>query len=1186
MIDPKFVNKTMMIPVATRLIWMRDRPYDWPPFHYCLMMCLSVLLLPIPTVYAQDDLRAIPDPDPMVQKEMLHVAEGFEVNLFAAEPMVVKPIQMNWDAKGRLWVAGSTAYPQLRPGEKPNDKIYVLEDTNGDGVADKSTVFADGLLMPTGILPGDGGVYVANSTEIIHLRDTNGDGKADQRRVVLSGFGTADTHHLIHTFRWGPEGKLYFNQSIYIFSHVETPHGVRRLEGGGVWQLRPETLELDVYARGLVNPWGLQFDRWGQSFLTDGAGGEGINYGFPGAAFTAAQGAERTLAGLNPGQPKHSGLEVVSGRHLPESWAGSLITNDYRANRINRFVLEEHGSGFTSEQVDDLLWSNHVAFRPIDVTIGPDGAIYIADWYNPIIQHGEVDFRDERRDQQRGRIWRITAKDRPEVEPPDLVNADIRELLDALKLPEKWTRTQARQVLKERGKNDVIDGLEEWLGELDSGEEEYEHHLLEALWVYQAKDVVNESLLTELLNAGDHRARAAALRTLYYWQERVDDALGHLKIAVEDPHPKVQQEAVIALRRLRIAEAAETALVVLNGSMDEYLDFALWQTIRELEPYWMDRLMADPDFLSNSKQRAFALKSVDNPDAVRLLARLYREEQVPEVYHDDVLRSVARWGDIPELNTLYDLAMGNAPIHNDGRAAYLAALEDAANRQDKKPDRDLNRIASFIESDDEELSLSAVRLIGNWGLTDHRDKLEHLANSSNRQMQQTSLRALAALGDEESHQVLMDISVHGDSPELRKMAVIEVSSFDSRKAAALAVDLLQNWEEGPDPVELFRAFFGRTEATRALADKLSKNEIPEELARAGRQAMQQGIPWYRRGDEDSTALAEALEASGGTLPPERMPQDLSARQINDLEREVRTTADPARGEKIYRMNTLMCMNCHAIGGAGGIVGPDLSSLGRSAPTDNIIHALIEPNRNIKEGYELTRVERADGSSVMGTLIRQTTSEVVMRDAADREVAIPASRVEALETVPGSLMPPGLTSRLEREEFVDLVGFLSQLGEPGEFRVPNTQVVRRWRVMDDDASAAGLIRDNGMAYAAEEDSQLRWRNTYSTVAGSLPLDELPALELQPGRQYSFLRFEVDVTVAGNVALSLTSPDDIQAWVGGQPLDLTAGGIQVELDEGTHRFTLAVDRTNYTAETLQIELLEADTSPAQARLVLGK
>src|SRR5262249_8451554 len=177
---------------------------------------------------------------------------------------------------GRLWVATSEVYPQIQPGEVANDKIVVLEDTNGAGRADKVTVFADGLLIPTGVEPGDGGAYVADSTDLLHLADTDGDGKADRRRAHLSGLGPQDTHHNNHSFRWGPDGCLYFNQSVYIHSHVETPHGVRRLGGGGIWQFRPENRRLEVFLRGWLNSWGHHFDRWGGSLITDGAGTEGI----------------------------------------------------------------------------------------------------------------------------------------------------------------------------------------------------------------------------------------------------------------------------------------------------------------------------------------------------------------------------------------------------------------------------------------------------------------------------------------------------------------------------------------------------------------------------------------------------------------------------------------------------------------------------------------------------------------------------------------------------------------------------------------------------------------------------------------------------------------------------------------------------------------------------------------------
>ena len=323
----------------------------------------SFVLTAVPSLYAQRDAK-VPDPDPEIERKSFQVADGFEVNLFAADPLLAKPIQMNFDPHGRLWVATSETYPQIKPGQKPNDKIIVLEDTKGAGKADKVTVFADGLLIPTGVEPGDGGCYVADSTDLLHLSDTKGSGKADKRRVVLSGFGTEDTHHIVHAFRWGPDGMLYFNQSIYIHSHIETPHGVRRLNAGGVWQFRPETMQLEVFLRGFCNPWGHAFDRWGQSFVTDGAYGEGINYGLPGAYYVFANPSPRLLAGLNPGSPKHCGLEILSGRHLPDDWQGNMITNDFRGHRVCRFVVTEDGAGYASREKPELIKTNHPAFRP------------------------------------------------------------------------------------------------------------------------------------------------------------------------------------------------------------------------------------------------------------------------------------------------------------------------------------------------------------------------------------------------------------------------------------------------------------------------------------------------------------------------------------------------------------------------------------------------------------------------------------------------------------------------------------------------------------------------------------------------------------------------------------------------------------------------------------------------------
>ena len=441
---------------------------------------VSILLLLAFAGYGQRGLTKIPDTAVQAQLDAFVLPEGAKINLFASEPVVRNPIHMNWDSQGRLWVVGSPLYPHIKPGQEESDQLVVLEDTTGDGVADKHTVFADDLHIPTGVLPGDGGVYVANSNDVLFLKDTDGDGKADQRRVILSGFGTEDTHHIVHTFRWGPEGMMWLNQSIYIHTHLDTPYGIRRLLGGGMWHYRPETRRSEVFMKGLVNPWGHVFDEWGQSFMTDGAGGQGINFVFPRSVFVASPGARRRVQGLNPGQPKLCGLEILSGSHVPDEWRGALASPDFRGHRIKTYRLTDKGSAYQSRVGKDLVASKHGAFRPIDVKMGPDGAIYVADLYNPIIQHGEVDFRDPRRDHKHGRIWRISFPENPPapfVKPAEMNSLALAEAL--LFSEENIVRELATAELRTRKPDEMLSALNSFPLKDDI-------HVVRRVWATQA----------------------------------------------------------------------------------------------------------------------------------------------------------------------------------------------------------------------------------------------------------------------------------------------------------------------------------------------------------------------------------------------------------------------------------------------------------------------------------------------------------------------------------------------------------------------------------------------------------------------------------------------------------------------------------------------------------------------------
>ncbi|NQZ59252.1 MAG: sorbosone dehydrogenase, partial [Lentisphaeraceae bacterium] len=400
----------------------------------------------------------------------------------------------------------------------------------------------------------------------MHYKDLDGDLKADVKKVILSGFGTEDTHHIIHTPYWGQDGLLYFNQSIYIHSHVETPHGVKSLMAGGTWQYNPNTEELKVFSRGMINPWGHKMDKFGQSFATDGAYREGINYLFPGVSAITAYGGRPNYKGLNRGQPKQCGLELISGSHFPEKYRGLLVTNDFRGHRTNSFKVREDGSGYTSQKQLDFIaagargkGSNSGSFRPIDLKMGPDGALYVADWSNLIIQHGEVSFRDKRRDQTHGRIWRITAKNRTLTKNPKLASASLEKLLENLKSPERWVSDMSKRRLIEFGAAKVLPLLKKWQQQASS-----DYHKLQALWLRVGLNAPDEALVKEVMKAKDGRIRAAAIRVAAHWPQALD-LVSIFKKSIKDTHPRVRLETINAMRVLKSVKAVEIAMQAPSG---------------------------------------------------------------------------------------------------------------------------------------------------------------------------------------------------------------------------------------------------------------------------------------------------------------------------------------------------------------------------------------------------------------------------------------------------------------------------------------------------------------------------------------------------------------------------------------------------------------------------------------------
>jgi putative heme-binding domain-containing protein len=1122
---------------------------------------------------AQRNAR-VPDPDPELERKTFIVPEGFEVSLWAADPLLAKPIQMNWDSQGRLWIASSEVYPQIKPGQKANDKILILEDTNNDGKADKTTIFADGLLIPTAVEPDQlGGCFAADSTDLVHFSQPDPKtGKATKKRIVLSGFGTEDTHHILHTFRTGPDSRLYMSQSIYIHSHIETPHGVRRLNAGGIWQFQPDSEKLEVFARGWVNSWGTAWTKSGVTFATDGAGGEGINYVVPGAAYVAARDVARILKGLNPGSPKYCGLDVVSGRHLPDDWQQNLITNDFRGHRVCRYILQEDGAGYIAKEQKEVIRSNHPAFRPIDVKMGPDGAIYIADWYNPIIQHGEVDFRDERRDKTHGRIWRITAKGRPLVEKPKISGAKIEDLLELLKAPEDWTRSHARRELAQRPMNEVLVKLRDWLIN-----QQDESLALEALWVRQSHNAVDIDLVSRCLRAKSADVRASACRVAGDWASRHTQIPGILALAAKDEHPRVRLEAVRALAVAPKTEEgpipADAIATALDQPVDRWLDYAIWLSLRETKTDWLPRVQAGKsDFGGDPKKLVFALQAAGEGDVTRPLLKLLESPKLTDSQRQICLLTLAGFAGSRDIVNLIEQSR-NQPAPE--RAAIFQALESSV--RDRKvgfPAGEWERFKQLINNETGIPRQAICRMVGYWKLEDGRRILEHLARTgelatpASGEDRTAAMDAIALLGGEKSVSFLAEAAQQNF--DLNQAALLALMTLDTKRAADIAVSrFFTGSAESTQPI--FAALLARKGGSAILTEALKDKTLNADVAKVGVRAT-------RSTPQPDQALITALTKAGKL---DQAKTTWTKPELDALFNAVKEQGDAARGEAVYRRAEMNCLKCHAIAGAGGQVGPDMTSIGASAQPDYLIESLLLPNAKIKEGYNSLIVTTLDGKIHTGVKLRESKEQLILRDAEDREITLAKQNIDEIKNGL-SLMPQGLTDSLTRQEFVDLARFLSELGKGNYLAQPGT-TVRRWQAITPTPLMYTAITRNRLAALATEPN-LNWSSVYSKVQGDLPLAELPRFRIGQGPFQSAVRFQLDCTAAGDVLLKLNDATGLQIWIDEAPLEAKAE-LTVPIKPGLKTITLVINQELRKTD-LQINVEEIKNSTARVRIVTGK
>jgi putative heme-binding domain-containing protein len=969
------------------------------------------------------------DDSPAAELASFQIADGFEANLFASEADgVIKPIQIRFDTRGRIWVIGSSVYPQIEPGQVPNDKVLILEDTDHDGRCDKVTVFADGLMIPTGIELANGGAYIGHGTELLFLKDNDGDGKADERRVVLRGFGTGDNHQNINSFLFGPGGEMWMCQGLHIYSNVETPWGIVRLHKAGLWRFRPRIKKLEGFygsEHEPQNPWGYVFTDWGEPIVIAGNNSSPI-YPVPGLVVDHLD-LPPALIWKNGQGRKSSGADIVGTTHFPESWQGLVITGGYINNAVWALKILDDGAGFALEDRPPLIRSTSRNFRPVDVKFGPDGALYIADWYNPIIGHYQASFRDPNRDKTHGRIWRITAKGRPLTKPPQLADATIPQLLNDLESPDPWTRHFAKRVLADRPKVEVIAAADKFLAGRSGREAAHallpeELVLKELLGVYQSHEAPNPDLLARLSHAEDAGARAYAASVIGEWADHLDDPLALLRPLARDKKARVRLQAIVASTYIHSPAAINVALDASSLPLDKFIDYALKQAVHALKPYWLDAFRTG-SLKFTPPRILFLVRTDGTPDTLDALRDLSIKPGLNPTSAESIRLALIQNGTAQDITKItLKLATENPPS-----LTALKALVETSLARKIIPDAEVEPVVTaFVTGKSpaipqnekliRKIRMEGVKLAALWKIASLRDRVAAAALDPNEaiDVRTAAAEALTYYETPENKAALFKL-VSGDNPALRRKAFPGLLSLDASTAIDLAANAATSTNAGWNWDSTFTALLQRKGAPPAFARALESKAPCKQVAQAGIRVMNS------TGRRDET-LAGVLTKALGSEPQHRTIADVA-----EIARGVREQGDPLRGEAIFRRPELGCVNCHAVKGKGGKIGPELSALGTAQPLDFIIGAILDPQKEIKEGYISTLVITKDDDEFQGYIVREDNREVVLRDTLqNKEIRIPRNSIK-LRKQSGSLMPSGLTDSLSKSEFRDLIRYLSELG---------------------------------------------------------------------------------------------------------------------------------------------------------------
>jgi putative heme-binding domain-containing protein len=991
-----------------------------------------------------DNIRSTTSRTPEEERIGFKLPPGFEIQLYAAEPDIGKPINIAFDAKGRMWVTQSFEYPF--PAISPNrgkDRLTILEDTDHDGKADHFTNFIDTLNIPIGILPLNDGAITYSIPKISKFTDSNGDGKADTEEKLLSGFGSADTHGMINNFVRGYDGWVYADHGFTNTSTTSSKdgHSITMVSGNTFrFQIDGSHVEHNTY--GQVNPFGLAYDEKGYLYSTDChtsplyqliKGGDYPSFGKP-----TRMGFAPDMKRLQNEATALAGLAYYGDVQFPEEYRNSFFIGDVVACRVYRNSYSNKGSTPIGKKETDFVKSKDPWFRPVDVKLGPDGALYIADFYNSIIGHYEVPLDDPHRDRISGRIWRITYKGQHN-DIKDWTTATINELLSALAMKNISVRMSVTDQLSDRIGMQAVKPLKELLNKKSTSPTSYIH----ALWVLQRLNSLTNKIVKRSAANADPLIRLHTMRIIL--EQKPNEQNYQLILnATKDQDPHVARAAIENMVHYPTINSLEAVLAARSGipEYDSHLIYTARLCIKDLllNNELMKQVLAKDWKQQEAANIADVLVAVPSAESAMFLAQYVSKYPIPgnpQITYEQIVQFIpASQIDVVIVNARQKKLDANAEF------ILFQGIQQGIARRDGKESAELKQ----------------------WGIKIAESFLNKYPAGSNARSQEVLAKQKFALGIAGNYKVLslapnvklfLQQGLNTDL-DTKIDALRTLLKMDPDQNAALAAKLFEDPASSLElKIKVANVLGDMTGATGLTINKVlsNVNRVLSEVQNAP-PALQSAIATSLASSSEGKDIVFNKVRQGQIFSRVLIEPKVSERILLNISRKQKMEYDaltanvePVNNDRNKAINMMMglysansktnslpsldegqlvfiknCSACHKIGAEGGNIGPNLDGVSKWGP-NALATKIIDPNRNISEAFRNYTVKLKDGNILAGLYRRDEGAIMVFADVTGREFSI--AKNDIAERIPSklTLMPDNFRNSLSQTEFNAIINYL-------------------------------------------------------------------------------------------------------------------------------------------------------------------